>query len=1391
LKIFLAACFSFRKYVHMNVPPTSVPRSFVPNCLTSAACALVLAGVILDAPGASLPVDTLPPLPGFQPSDVSPTVNTEASTMITTGSGYDAWTGSVHRVVTDLAVPSTASAHGLKVVRTYSSSNGIGWSMSWQWQIHFRPWSSDGSYMVNFPDGRAERFARPRDSQTGETAFRSSAGTNERLYSSDLNNYLGTADLWLEDGSVVHFDRITEYSDATQTLTDYFTPRSFTDPYGRVTTLINTQYGIEYNDYHLTKVIDPTGRYLTYNYDPDEPGLLTSIVASTGESVSYDGNDVIYGDGTSAHYTYTTSTYVDPVIPNQIDSAIVLATADDVRAEGPMQSIKYLYRANAKIKGQLLEEQHSSGIRVSLFSPTNGVNSDSATNTETRGDGPSRTFFIQKPATNNVPLLRTKSDFEGVNESFSYDANNYVAQFTDRNAGVTSYNNETILGRPLTVTHPGGIYPDGTSFPSNSEIFTYSWGGIASTFNPYFVASRKDQNDKYTYYDRDLSNRLTQIRYPDGGTETFEYNTLGLVTKHKRRNGYYEFADYETSGRMIVLWNPTTSSTHPVSPWPNTALSYYNVPHVWAGRVQTVTDPLGNRTTYQYDLAFDPITGKQTTTPCSGRGLITKISYLDDTHGGLFPLGTSKSFVYDKFGNKLQETDELTHTTTYSYDNYNRLASVALPGLPTTTYVYTATNGSSAYSHTTDAWTLRTSPAGVKTACTYDPNLRKATQTEASGVAGIAATTRYDYDASGNLTKVTDPRGTSLGDPNHTTTTLYDLRNRKTRVTTAPAPAAQITDWKYDGAGNVTSIKRADGTIEYKEYDSMYRLTKHTVPKTASPLVNIVTQFEYFPAGTLKKVTDGKGQVTSFDYTGYDLRKTMTYPNSSTQTWTYDDANNVLQWKNPGGMFQTFTYDERNRKTSMEWLDANGAEVTWATGKDASSFTYDKAGRLSIADNNSTTLTRTYDDANRLSSEAQAPKDSGINPHTVYYTYRADGKVTDVNIDHSQSYDFVFGYDAMARLETIKYIVDTSTDYQYYYDLASNVTKRFNWNESGANVVYIYDNLNRVMERDINVPTSQIPRGWFSREHYGYDAMNRLISVLRDEDAKSDTFSYYQDGEMSAAHYGNSTRNVTYNLDLAGNRSSVVDGGTTSYVANNLNEYTTVGSVNPEYIAGHAMSAFGAQSYYYIAGTLLARSTVASNDLYLYYDALGRCMKRKLNGVSSYRVFQGEHWIAEYTSSNVNIGTAIYGNDVDELIARGYNGVPYWYFPDRNGNISVVLNTAGGVLESYRYDAFGAPSFFNATGGTITQSAIGNPFLFTGREWDHAFGLYEYRARGYDPDLGRFLSEDPKGFDAGDYNLYRYCDNDPLDLTDPTGTTLVAMGNHITIAFRLSSVVKG
>ena len=96
------------------------------------------------------------------------------------------------------------------------------------------------------------------------------------------------------------------------------------------------------------------------------------------------------------------------------------------------------------------------------------------------------------------------------------------------------------------------------------------------------------------------------------------------------------------------------------------------------------------------------------------------------------------------------------------------------------------------------------------------------------------------------------------------------------------------------------------------------------------------------------------------------------------------------------------------------------------------------------------------------------------------------------------------------------------------------------------------------------------------------------------------------------------------------------------------------------------------------------------------------------------------------------------------------------------------------MIERYTYDAFGAPTF---NGGQLSSTAYNNRFLFTGREYAatyrgnyvQAFTFYEYRARAYNPMLGRFMSEDPKLFDGGDYNLFRYCHNDPVDFTDPMG----------------------
>ena len=118
------------------------------------------------------------------------------------------------------------------------------------------------------------------------------------------------------------------------------------------------------------------------------------------------------------------------------------------------------------------------------------------------------------------------------------------------------------------------------------------------------------------------------------------------------------------------------------------------------------------------------------------------------------------------------------------------------------------------------------------------------------------------------------------------------------------------------------------------------------------------------------------------------------------------------------------------------------------------------------------------------------------------------------------------------------------------------------------------------------------------------------------------------------------------------------------------------------------------------------------------------------------------------------------------------SAVTYYYAQDHEGNVTQLLNTSGNVVETYKYDAFGAPAIYDVANPPhqLSSSAYSNRFLFTGREYANLFGFYEYRARAYHPMLGRFMSEDPKLFDAGDYNLFRYCHNDPIDFTDPMGT---------------------
>ena len=114
------------------------------------------------------------------------------------------------------------------------------------------------------------------------------------------------------------------------------------------------------------------------------------------------------------------------------------------------------------------------------------------------------------------------------------------------------------------------------------------------------------------------------------------------------------------------------------------------------------------------------------------------------------------------------------------------------------------------------------------------------------------------------------------------------------------------------------------------------------------------------------------------------------------------------------------------------------------------------------------------------------------------------------------------------------------------------------------------------------------------------------------------------------------------------------------------------------------------------------------------------------------------------------------------LSITNQNGT-FYYHRDHQGSIVALTDSAGAVVESFTYDNHY---------GTITNHTkdveTNNPYAYTGRELD-TNELYYYRARYYDPQIQRFISEDPIGFVSGDFNWYRYVWNSPLNLTDPLG----------------------
>ena len=200
----------------------------------------------------------------------------------------------------------------------------------------------------------------------------------------------------------------------------------------------------------------------------------------------------------------------------------------------------------------------------------------------------------------------------------------------------------------------------------------------------------------------------------------------------------------------------------------------------------------------------------------------------------------------------------------------------------------------------------------------------------------------------------------------------------------------------------------------------------------------------------------------------------------------------------------------------------------------------------------------------------------------------------------------------------------------------------------------------------------------------------------------------------------------------------------------------------------------GVQQFTYDYRNQLLSAQDLNIDVNYKYDPFGRRVEKTTVGSSTTTkyFYDFNQVIEERNSSNHVTKQYVYGNGIDEILRvdkyESGNPVPYYYHTNAIGSVTAITDSSGQLVERISYDTFGMPTITDSSGTVISSSTIGNEYLFQGRRYDRAANLYYYRARYYDPIMGRFLQNDPMGY-ADSMNLYQGFGMNPVNFVDPFG----------------------
>ena len=280
----------------------------------------------------------------------------------------------------------------------------------------------------------------------------------------------------------------------------------------------------------------------------------------------------------------------------------------------------------------------------------------------------------------------------------------------------------------------------------------------------------------------------------------------------------------------------------------------------------------------------------------------------------------------------------------------------------------------------------------------------------------------------------------------------------------------------------------------------------------------------------------------------------------------------------------------------------------------------------------------------------------------------------------------------------------------------------------------------------------------------------RLTSELADGSVWN--YTYDEIGQIAGA-VRTGKNAMSYAYDGIGNRlTAEEDGEATEYVANQLNQYTRIGTEEPSYDADGDMLSWNGWSYAWNSEKRLVNAEKGSCRVEADYDYMGRRFEKKVydGGVLTKHlrfVYDGCKLIAIHDAldGDRQVMTFVWqpeGAGLDVPLAMTWNEAAYFYICDGNKNVIAMTDSSGTRVAEYIYAPFGRILHLE---GELAEI---NPFRFSSEYHDDETSLVYYNYRYYNPTLGRWTKRDPME-ESGGINTYTFVSNRPTNLIDLRG----------------------